>query len=49
MVKSHGAVTTVKLIGSSEAQKKAKHLLEDIVQLVDEVKDIDRGVESMYS
>ena len=48
MIKSPGAVTTVKLIGSSEAQQKAKELIEDTVQLISEVDHIDRGVESMY-
>lgn len=48
MIKSPGAVTTVKLIGSSEAQQKAKELIEDTVQLISDVDHIDRGVESMY-
>lgn len=49
VIKSPGAVTTVKLIGSSEAQQKAKELIEDTVQLISEVDHIDRGVESMYT
>ena len=48
VIKSSGAVTTVKLIGSSEAQQKAKQFIESTVQLINEVEHIDRGVESMY-
>jgi len=47
VVKSPGSVTTVKLIGSSEAQQNAKSLIEEIVQLVGDVDDVDKGVESM--
>ena len=48
MIKSPGAVTTVKLIGSSEAQQRAKQLIEDVVQLISEVEHIDKGVGSAY-
>ena len=47
MVKSPGSITTVKLIGSSETQQKAKSLIEEIVQLITDVDDVDKGVESM--
>ena len=47
MIKSSGAVTTVKLIGSSEAQQKAKELIQNTVQLVTTVDLTDRGTESM--
>ena len=49
VIKSPGAVTTVKLIGSSEAQQRAKQLIEDVVQLIGEVVHIDRGVGSTYT
>lgn len=47
VIKSPGAVTTVKLIGSSEAQQKAKQFIESTVQLINDVEHIDRGVERM--
>ncbi|XP_065891815.1 probable ATP-dependent RNA helicase DDX53 isoform X2 [Dysidea avara] len=47
VIKSPGSITTVKLIGSSEAQQKAKSLIEEIVQLIDDVDDVDKGVERM--
>ena len=41
-------MTTVKLIGSIEAQQRAKELIEDTVQLITTMDHIDRGVESMF-
>lgn len=47
MVKSPSSVTTVKLIGSSDTQQKAKSLIEEIVQLITDVDEVDKGVESI--